>query len=249
MGHRCLCVISTETQLLPCHSFVQMLDDVYKAKNRADVLVLGDFNIDMLKPHSCWDSTLALFGFAQLITSPTRTTPTSTSLIDHIYTNNPSAVVTTDVSDISISDRNPISCTRSIKLPKPEPKGHTKISFRSFKHFNQNAFFVDLTCTPFDNVHQHTDPNEALAVWYKLFMDVVNRHAPVRHKRVKHSKLPPWLNKNIIQAMSDRDRLKKERMFTEYKTARNKVNILVRNIYILGNLWKTTKIYHQFGAL
>ena len=56
-------------------SFVLMLDDVYKAKNRADVLILGDFNIDMLKPHSCWDSTLALFGLAQLITSPTRTTP------------------------------------------------------------------------------------------------------------------------------------------------------------------------------
>ena len=31
--------------------------------------------------------------------------------------------------------------------------------------------------------------------------------------------MPPWLNKNIIQAMSDRDRLKKERMFTENKTA------------------------------
>ena len=66
-------------------------------------------------------------------------------------------------------------------------------------------------------------------MWYKLFMDVVNRHAPIRHKRVKHPKLPPWLNKNIIQAMSDRDRLKKERMFTEYKTARNKVRNLVRN--------------------
>ena len=167
------------------------------------------------------DSTLALFGLAQLITSPTRTTPTSTSLIDHIYTNNPSAVVTTDVSDISISDRNPISCTRSIKLPKPEPKGHTQMSFRFFKHFNQNAFFADLICTPFDNAHQHTDPNEALAVWYKLFMDVVNRHAPIRHKRVKHS----ILNKNIFQTTSDRDRLKKERMFTEYKTACNKVKI------------------------
>ena len=103
------------------------------------------------------------------------------------------------------------------------------MSFRSFKPFNQNAFFDDLNCTPFDNVHQHTDPNEALAVWYKLFMDVVNRHAPIRLTRVKHSKLPPWLNKNIIQAMSDRDRLKKERMFMEYKTARNKVKNVVRN--------------------
>ena len=60
-------------------------------------------------------------------------------------------------------------------------------------------------------------------------MDVVNRHAPIRHKRVKYSKLPPWLNKNIIQAMSDRDRLKKESMFTEYKTARIKVKNIVRN--------------------
>ena len=97
-------------------SFVQMLDDVYKAKNRAGVLIHGDFNIDMLKPRSCWDSTL--FGLAQLITSPTRKTPTSTSLIDHICTNNSSAAVTTDVSDLSISDHNPISSTRSIKLPK-----------------------------------------------------------------------------------------------------------------------------------
>ena len=74
-------------------------------------------------------------------------------------------------------------------------------------------------------------------MWYKLFMDVVNRHATIRHKRVKHSKLPPWLNKNIIQVMSDRDRLKKERMFTEYKIARNKVKNLVRNAnYISGDL-------------
>ena len=60
-------------------------------------------------------------------------------------------------------------------------------------------------------------------------MDVVNRHAPIRHKRVKRPKLPHRLNKNINQAMSGRDRLKKERMFTEYKTARNEVEKLVRN--------------------
>ena len=78
-------------------------------------------------------------------------------------------------------------------------------------------------------------------MWYKLFIAVVNRHAPIRHKRVKHSKLPPWLNKNIIQAMSDRDRLKKERMFTEYKIARNKKKISTEMQIncILGDLWKT----------
>ena len=48
-------------------SFAQMLDDVYKAENHADVLILGDFNTDMLKAHLCWDSTLALFRLAQPI--------------------------------------------------------------------------------------------------------------------------------------------------------------------------------------
>ena len=209
-----------------------MLDDVYKVENRADVLILGgDFN------NYGYAKTTLMLGFypcslwtcpAHYFTHTNNAHLSLTSLIDHIYTNNPSAVVTT-VSDLSISDHKPISCTRCIKLPKPEPKGHTRLSFSSFIHFNQNALFADLICTPFDNVHQHTDPNEALAVWYKLFMDVVNRHAPIRHKRVKHPKLPPWLNKNIIQARSDRDRLKKQRMLTEYKTARNKVNIVVRN--------------------
>ena len=41
-------------------------------------------------------------------------------------------------------------------------------------------------------------------MWYKLCLDIVNKLAPVRRKRLKHPKLPPWLNKNIIQAMSDR---------------------------------------------
>ena len=118
------------------------------------------------------------------------------------------------------------------------PKDTHKFYFRSFKHFNQDAFFADLICTPFDNVHQHTDPNEALAVWYKLFMDVVNRHASIRHKRLKHSKLPPWLNKNIIQAMSNRDRNKVKQKKSGQKCKE-----------IIGDFWKTTKIYHQFGTL
>ena len=51
--------------------------------------------------------------------------------------------------------------------------------------------------------------------------------------------------------MSDRYRLKKERMFTEYITARSEVNVWseMQRKYILGDLWKTTKIYHQFVAL
>ena len=66
-------------------NFVQMIDNIHIVKPHADILVLGDFNIDLLKPHSTWDPTMALLGLTQLVKSPTRITQTSATLIDHIY--------------------------------------------------------------------------------------------------------------------------------------------------------------------
>ena len=202
--------------------FVQMIDNLRAAKSHADILLLGDFNIDLLKPHSSWDSTITLLGLTQLIVSPTRITPTSATLIDHIYTNNPDAFTDVSVSDLSISDHCPISCTKFVKLSKCKLKTHSLISFRSFKHFNKTAFCADLNCAPFISVLNYTDPEEALSVWYNVYLSVINRHAPLKHKRVKHPKLPPWLNKDVMQLMAERDKLKKEKRFSQYKKLRNK---------------------------
>ena len=73
-------------------SWLQMIDNIHTVKPHADILVLGDFNIDLLKPHSYWDSTITLLGSTQLVKSPTRITQTSATLIDHIYTNNPDVI-------------------------------------------------------------------------------------------------------------------------------------------------------------
>ena len=110
-------------------NFVQMIDNIHTVKPHADILVLGDFNIDLLKPHSSWDSTIRLLGLTQLVKSPTRITQTSATLIDHIYiyTNNPDIITEVNVPDLSISDHCPISCSRSILLPKCEPKTHSYI--------------------------------------------------------------------------------------------------------------------------
>ena len=109
--------------------------------------------------------------------------------------------------------------------PKPI---HIYISFRPFKHFNKAAFFNDLHWAPFTEVLNCTDPDKALATWYSVYITVVNRHAPLKRKRVKHPKLPPWLNKDIKETMAERDKLKREKCFSEYKKLRNKVKNLVR---------------------
>ena len=66
-------------------NFVQMVDNSHTVKPHADIHVLGDFNIDLLKPHSSWDSTITLLGLTQLVKSPARITQTPATLIDHIY--------------------------------------------------------------------------------------------------------------------------------------------------------------------
>ena len=76
---------------------------------------------------------------------------------------------------------------------------------------------------PFHGVFNNNDPSEALAFWYDAFLPVINIHAPLRWKRVKHPKLPLWLTKDMIQAMSLRDKLKRDRLFDLYQKQRNKV--------------------------
>ena len=57
-----------------------------------------------------------------------------------------------------------------------------------------------------------------MTTWYNVYLTVVNRQAPLKRKRVKHPKLPPWLNKDIKETMAER-----EKKFPEYKKLRNKV--------------------------
>ena len=80
---------------------------------------------------------------------------------------------------------------------------------------------------PFHCVFHYKDPSEALASWYDAFLPVVNKHAPLRRKRVKHPKLPPWLTKDIIQTMALRDKLQRDKLFDLHKKQRNKVSTLV----------------------
>jgi hypothetical protein len=72
------------------------------------------------------------------------------------------------------------------------------------------------------------------ALWKKLFLEVLDKHAPVRHIRKRKSALP-WLTGEIKKMIFERDKLKRKAMVTgsraawdEYKTTRNKVNISLR---------------------
>ena len=91
--------------------FSVTLYEIFDTINRENKngIIMGDFNIDLLKfgSHSKTSEYLDnIFshGFIPIISKPTRVTNTSATLIDHIYTNNPSTstnsgIIITDVAD------------------------------------------------------------------------------------------------------------------------------------------------------
>ena len=72
------------------------------------------------------------------------------------------------------------------------------------------------------------------ALWKKLFLEVLDKHAPVQRIRKRKSGVP-WLTGEIKKIIFERDKLKREAMVTgsraawdKYKSTRNKVNIALR---------------------
>ena len=232
--------------------FVHMMDSV-NSKNRS-ILLLGDFNFDLFKPQTAWTSTTALFGLHQLVSKATRIANTSATLLDHIYTNNKQLVNNVRVHESGISDHFSIICTWLYKPPKMKNRGHTTIHYRSFKHFNKILFYHDLSLINFKEVCDFQDPIKAVDCFYEALMPVIEKHAPLRQKRVKSQNLPGWLTPEIREAMKIRDKLKsktkkkktentqflpdheenekqavRERIIAEYKQQRNKVTQLIRS--------------------
>ena len=79
---------------------------------------------------------------------------------------------------------------RGMHLPKR--KGTPKlITARAFKKFNSELFLMDLRNIQFDQMKEIAkDPNELWQIWKTLFLEVLNKHAPVSNIRIRGSNLP-----------------------------------------------------------
>ena len=60
------------------------------------------------------------------------------------------------------------------------------------KNFNEQKFREDLKEVTWHVLDIFDDLNDALSAWSSLFMDIVENHAPMRSRRVKHPKQPDW---------------------------------------------------------
>ena len=85
----------------------------------------------------------------------------------------------------------------------------------------------NLPNAPFYLVEYENDPNASLQIWYQIFDEVLNKHAPVVRKRVKNDFQPAWYNNEILHARQMRDKYKKQGLWAEYKYWRNRTTYLI----------------------
>ena len=194
-----------------------------------EAIISGDFNIDLTKePPRYWSQALEVLNLTQVISSPTRVTENSSTLIDHVYTNTPDHVTEVNVPKISMSDHYPVCITRCTKNLFKK-KTHTTIEYRDYKNFDEPNFLQDLANTNFNEIENVIEPNLALENFYKLFISVLDKHAKIKSKRVKYKNTPKWINTEINEARHKRDFFHKKREMENYRKWRNKVTELIRN--------------------
>jgi hypothetical protein len=89
--------------------------------------VTGDFNVDLLRPDKAdtkkYNDVLESMNLDQLVTKPTRTTPHSATLIDHIITNMKQQVSHCDVLPSPfISDHDAAYFCLNVRVPRFVPR-------------------------------------------------------------------------------------------------------------------------------
>ena len=109
-----------------------------------------------------------VYGLKQLIAEPTRITPSFSSLIDLIFTDQPDLVSFSGVSHVGICDHWGITLKhvyafRKVSIP-PASKVIKLVNYRQFKHFESVNFRADILSQPWDVLKGIFDPIE---MWIK----------------------------------------------------------------------------------
>ena len=216
-------------------------------------IILGDFNIDLNSNDEKSKELLRLaetYGLLQLIKTATRITNTSSTLIDHIYTNISSYEIQSGCIEAGISDHLPVyvlfknfNCVSATKTTK---------HLRNFRNFSKDSFLNDLSNLSWNEIYSSNNSNDAYELFYTSFIDVCNKHAPIEETTFSRKKRDnPWITKSIKRSIRKKHVLYSKMIRSEhnkyyvdkYKRYRNTLTSVLRTAKKLyyGTLFERDK--------
>ena len=200
----------------------------------------GDFNIDLLKHETHnntkeFRDTMHSLSLYPLIDKPTRITDNSTTLIDNIFTNELRFNLTSGIMFNDISDHLPIFALCEYNISKYNEKEFQFI--RKMNEDTMESFSNELNQQTWENVLKTDDGNQAYDSFLHIFMDIFNKHCPVKNvspKREKRKKI--WFTDGLKRACTKKNRLYKAFIVLrsaeaeqKYKTYTNKLTSILRS--------------------
>jgi exonuclease III len=217
--------------------YEHMIDCLSRAvAENNDILVLGDLNYDYKLDDNLNTNPINylenLFMLTQLITEPTRVTLKKSSTLDIILTSMPNNHKITGVYKVSLSDHY---MTYTIVSRKTGEHKHKSVKFRDYKNFNIDDYIDDIDrCPALNSIHENTNVDNAWDIWFSNFMNICDKHAPMRECRVK-DRCNPWITPEIIKMMYKRDYLHRKALanndkslWDEYKQIRNHITSFIK---------------------
>ena len=212
-----------------CDILIDSVNDI-NSIDKADMFLLGDFNINYLDKKSESYKNLHRFellsNLKQHIRQPTR----KGHCLDLIYSNC-EIISNSGVLDVMLSDHDMIFATR-----KKDKTTYNHVTFRgrSYRNYVKEDLRHHLTNTDWDNYYTLNNPNDCWSFIVDIIVNKINEMCPLKSKSVR-DKNEPWLTNEILEAMFDKDRAWKRAKSTKLeadinlaKQLRNETKNIVR---------------------
>ena len=243
--------------------FVDKLEEILyiintdsELKMNDDVVLLGDFNIDLIKYNKNYETSRyldVLFnkGLTPGITLPTRVTNKSSTLIDHISFKNTDNYVCSGVFNFSIADHLPTFFMR--KLGESKEKLDSPIWFRDMSRKNTEKVLDIIRKKDWSSIVQENRPKYAFDKYFTELQIIIEQNFPLKLKKPtsNNKKEKPWMTNELLSLRKKKHKLAAKKMkyptlenIDEFKALSNKLNCMKRKA---KNLYYKNKLssYHQ----
>ena len=181
-----------------------------------NLLLLGDFNSE---PHeTAMKEFCDIYNLQNLIKDPTcYKNALNPSLIDLILTNKPNKFQNSQVIETGLSDHHKL--TISVLKLYFQKKSPLCIKYRDYKNFDHNSFQTDL-CKK--NYYMNNTKMD-YTIFESVFMDQLNKHAPMKEKLVRANNAP-FMTKKLSKAIMTRSRLRNRFLKNPNNVTKNNYN-------------------------
>ena len=202
----------------PSHDTIKSLSDFMIntfdkfARENKEIIITGDFNINLLQCNSNLDIGKFLDAMFSLnlipkITLPTRVTSTTANLLDHIYSNieNKECLAGTLTTDITDHFSNFMFIkSKIISNDKAKQLSYRLITENTLSNFNDA-----LSAQSWNAVANCDNSETAYLTFIKIYQKLMDIHLPIkicRFNKYRH-KAHPWFTKGLIKSLHTKEKL------------------------------------------